>query len=154
MTDEFMPPADNQPVMEDERSPAFVSGSEPAVYAISDQAAEVVQFKDAAEAAGTTFLGWLRGLFGSDSTEARTAELTQMIESYPETAANYVFRGELLLKRRAYEQAADDFRHALELTTRQVRTAAWGLVAQALQDRALVGLEQAQRRLPANDISD
>lgn len=151
MTDEFIPSADNQPVLEGEQPPALIPGGEPAVYEIETAPEAVTAFEvmpPAVETDGLTFREWLRAIFGShESPEARIAELSQMIEVYPEAPANYVLRGELRLKAGAYEPAADDFRRALELAARQVETSDWGFIAQAAQDRALSGLEKAERRL-------
>lgn len=153
MTDERIPPADNQPVLEDERHAEFIPGGAPAVYVMHAEPEPNAETAPSGETAavetGATFVGWLRGLFGGDSLEARASDLTQMIEAQPEAPANYVFRGELLLKSGAYNAAADDFRRALELAAQQVEIARWGVVVQALQDRALAGLEQAERRLNA-----
>lgn len=79
--------------------------------------------------------------------EMRLMALNEAIASYPDAAANYVLRGELLLKLGEAALAAADFRYALALTAAQVQTADWGLVAQTLHDRALVGLTRALRRL-------
>lgn len=139
MTDEFRPSPDNQPILEGEQPPEFVPGGEPAVYEFTAQ--------PEAETATSSppLLGWLRAIFGrQERVDIRVAELSQMIESYPESPANYVFRGELLLETGAYEQAADDFQKALNIASEQTASADWGLVAQAVQDRAYAGLEKIQ----------
>ena len=79
-------------------------------------------------------------LFGS---EARLYNLNWAISVFPDAPANYVLRGELLLSIGDSIGAAADFRRALELAVADVETEDWGLVAQALQDRALVGLRDA-----------
>jgi tetratricopeptide (TPR) repeat protein len=84
-----------------------------------------------------------RLLFAPD---ARLHQLSWAISVYPDSAANYVLRGELLLERGEAEAAIQDFRRALELATQQVETEDWGVVAQAVQDRALVGLGDALYR--------
>lgn len=149
MTDEFRPSAENRPVLEGYQPPQLIPGGEPAVYQYETPAETFVETAPpAAESKGRTLRGWLRTIFGShESTELRIAELSQMIEVYPDTAVNYVFRGELLLKNGDTQQASDDFRRALELASQQVETSNWGLVAQAVQDRALAGLEKSERRL-------
>jgi uncharacterized protein HemY len=74
-------------------------------------------------------------------------ELNQGIVNHPEAPTNYVLRGELALATRDYEQAAADFEKALELASAQVETSDWGVLAQAMQDRAYRGLKEARRRL-------
>jgi tetratricopeptide (TPR) repeat protein len=85
-------------------------------------------------------------LAGDGQPEVRIHTLTRAIEAAPDSAANYVLRGELYLELGEYGRATADFRQALELAAQQFETADWGLVAQALQDRARCGLQEAQRR--------
>lgn len=91
-------------------------------------------------AATPSFWQRVSGIFGR---EARLYNLNWAISAYPDAAANYVLRGELLLSMRDSIGAAADFRRALELAVTDVENEDWGLVAQALQDRALVGLRDA-----------
>lgn len=79
--------------------------------------------------------------------ESRLLAFNDGIAMQPDTAGNYVLRGELLLQLGEAALAAADFRAALELTAAQLQTDDWGFVTQALQDRALVGLKKALRRL-------
>jgi hypothetical protein len=62
----------------------------------------------------------------------------------PESAASYVSRGEAYLEAGEPDAAAVDFRQALALAEAQFKTETWGIVAQAVRDRALRGLQQAQ----------
>ena len=66
--------------------------------------------------------------------------------AYPKVAANYVLRGELLMKQGDTPGAIADFQKALDLAVVQVEVEAWGVVAQSVQDRALVGLREALKR--------
>ena len=85
----------------------------------------------------------IRGLFSQDS---RLHNLNWAILAYPDTAANYVLRGELLLKRGDLFGAIADFRRGFDLAAADLESEDWGVVAQGLQDRALVGLRDALQR--------
>ncbi|MEP7290610.1 MAG: hypothetical protein ABI835_02455 [Chloroflexota bacterium] len=85
----------------------------------------------------------IRGMFSRD---ARLHDLNWAITAYPETAANYVLRGELLLRRGDLFGAIADFRKGFELAAEGVENEDWGMVAQVLQDRALAGLRDALYR--------
>ncbi len=76
----------------------------------------------------------------------RWRNLNWTIVSCPDVAANYVLRGELLLNQGDVVGAISDFRRALELAAARVDQDDWGVVAQAMQDRALAGLRDALRR--------
>lgn len=98
-----------------------------------------------------TFLGQLRLWFWSTPTERdaenrrRMAEFDRMIEIYPDSPANYVLRGELQLKSRHIAPAMSDFQKAIELAEQQIHQSDWGVVAQAVYDRAQRGLEKTMR---------
>lgn len=77
----------------------------------------------------------------------RLNELSVSIEFAPNSATNYVLRGELFLERKAYHLAQDDFEIALELAEDFDPEEGWGLIEQVMRDRALEGLEKTQRRL-------
>jgi hypothetical protein len=81
----------------------------------------------------------------SFSRMERWHNLNWTIAAYPDVAANYVLRGELLLRQGDTLGAISDFRHALRLAAEQMETEDWGVVAQAVQDRALAGLRDALR---------
>ncbi len=78
----------------------------------------------------------------------RWHNLNWMIVTYPEVAANYVLRGELLLRQGDTLGAIADFRRGLDLALEQMEQEDWGMVAQAVQDRALAGLRDALYRAP------
>lgn len=77
----------------------------------------------------------------------RIDDLTAAIEDHPDGAANYVLRGEVYLDGGAYDLALSDFRRALDLAVAQFESDDWGIVAQAMQDRAQAGLTKAKRYL-------
>ena len=79
--------------------------------------------------------------------QERLDELSRMIRHYPDEAENYVLRGEIHLQLNGVEYAHDDFQKALEILENRVKTDRWGIIAQVMQDRAFVGLTQAQHRL-------
>ncbi len=83
----------------------------------------------------------------TEQAQARVRDIDEALEQHPDSAANYVLRGEVYLELADYEQAAADFRRALELAAAQVERDDWGLVAQAVQDRALARLVTARRAL-------
>jgi hypothetical protein len=95
------------------------------------------------------FWAWLRDLvFAPPRISARRLEaLTEAIEREPQSIANYVLRGELLLAAGYDEEAERDFEQAVEMAARQFEQEDWGLLSQALRDQAEIGLEQARRRL-------
>lgn len=97
-------------------------------------------------------IGWLASLARGRADDAllgaRLEALDACIAQQPASAAPYVLRGEVHLARGSYALAAQDFEKGLALAQAQLAAEAWGLIAQALQDRALQGLERAQRRLP------
>ena len=64
-----------------------------------------------------------------------------------------MLRGEVYLEMGAFDLAADDFRRALSLAAGQVEQNDWGLIAQVMEDRAQVGLQEAERRLDAADAN-
>ena len=95
-------------------------------------------------------VGFLAGLLGFKRRErlaARLRALDRAIAAAPDAPVNYVLRGELRLKLREREAAAADFQTALALADGAFTASDWGLVAQALADRALVGLRRAGYRL-------
>ena len=79
--------------------------------------------------------------------QQRLEELNQALVHHPETPANYVLRGELYLEMGEAERAADDFSRALGIASAQVETDDWGFISQVMQDRAEIGLANADRIL-------
>ncbi len=94
-----------------------------------------------------------RALFGagSDGYAEQFRYLEQAIENAPHSPGNYVLRGELYLKVREYALARHDFQRGYELAAGQFERSDWGLIAQAMQDRALSGLQKAENKLKATD---
>lgn len=103
---------------------------------------------DAPEAPATPgfWAGIWRTLRGAD-TEARLTALNRAIATHPDSPENYVLRGELYLNMRMDELALLDFEFAEQWATNQYAEADWGVLAQALQDRAEVGAQRARKRL-------
>jgi hypothetical protein len=81
---------------------------------------------------------------GRDSK--RLAALTDAIALYPNSAANYVLRGELYAKHGEYALAEADFLKALSLAESELASEDWGFVAQTVQDRAEYDLRRLRRR--------
>jgi hypothetical protein len=74
--------------------------------------------------------------------EGRLDDMNLGIELYPQNPTNYVLRGELFLEQHQEELARSDFETALQLASEQVISDRWGLVAQSVQDRAIMGLRR------------
>lgn len=94
--------------------------------------------------------GWerIRGLFsGGADVGARLNSLTQAIEDAPDAAVNYVLRAELYVSVHEYALAQTDFQRAIDLAETQFELDDWGLLDQAMRDRAIAGMEKVQRRL-------
>ncbi len=97
-----------------------------------------------------SFLNRLFGLFtGGGQQDDLKSELDSAIERYPESASNFVLRGELLLKRGQANEARADFLRAYEIATQNVADSHFGFVAQMMQDRALDGLNRTEAALTA-----
>lgn len=77
--------------------------------------------------------------------QARIQSLTRQISRDQASAALYLCRGEHYLEAGDLASAAADFRQALALAEVQFKTEMWGVVAQALRDRAFRGLQNAQQ---------
>jgi tetratricopeptide (TPR) repeat protein len=89
-------------------------------------------------------IGWV---FPLENADTRLTHLSQAITTYPDAPTNYLLRGELYLQHHEYAQAIADFHRAVELASAQMETDRWGLMAQAVQDRALAGLRKAQKKI-------
>ncbi len=88
---------------------------------------------------------FINSLFPSAAVTARRiADLTEALAAHRDSPALYLSRGEAYAEMGEYGQAAEDFRLAARLADEQFKTKPWGVVAQALRDRALRGLQQAQ----------
>jgi tetratricopeptide (TPR) repeat protein len=82
----------------------------------------------------------------------RIRHLDTAIEHAADTPANYVLRGELYLSAKEYALAKRDFQRAHELAETQFQSSDWGLMAQAMEDRALIGLQKAEKKLPDDSL--
>lgn len=122
-------------------------------YADNDRHADTSDMvKPTAEPPQSFMEAFWRWLFPTSTDRAaklaeRLRLLDQAIYKHPEAPTNYVLRGELYLKIGDYDAAYTDFVQALDQAAQQVESAEWGLVAQAMQDRALVGKRAAEKRL-------
>lgn len=81
----------------------------------------------------------------AQSLHRRLATLDRAIEQHPELPAGYVLRGELHLEAGLIAPAITDFQQALRLGEAQLKAEPWGILAQAMQDRAYRGLERARQ---------
>lgn len=70
--------------------------------------------------------------------------LNRAIEGSPDTAVNYVLRGEYWLEMGDVQAALQDFERAIALEEVALAKSDWGYLEQALLDRAENGLQQAQ----------
>jgi tetratricopeptide (TPR) repeat protein len=96
------------------------------------------------------FARLLSRIAGGQNRQAGRAErlitLTASLENQPDALANWVLRGELYLEIGEYALAAADFQQALTLADALFEQERWGIVTQALRDRAIAGLQQAIER--------
>lgn len=76
----------------------------------------------------------------------RLLQLSEAIDQYPDSAVNYLIRGEVREALGYYELARDDFKKALELAERTFEGARWGLSAQAIMDQAQRQLEDVHEK--------
>jgi len=109
-----------------------------------------VQAQDSSETIKPSPSFWQRLMNLLPSAEKQRRQLEELntaIALHPDVAANYVLRGELHLKNNAPEQALEDFQQALELASYQLDRDNWGFLDQVMQDRALYGIKQAQRKI-------
>jgi tetratricopeptide (TPR) repeat protein len=166
MTDDFKPVSDTpspDPLPFDDEGDAIVESVEGEEAFINANGEFVLEMPISdplpdqpyqTQAADSIWVRLRRAVFGGglDAQSEHFRYLDQAIEIAPDTAANYVLRGELYLKAREYALARRDFQRAYELAARQFERSNWGIIAQAMQDRALVGLQKAENRLgPNND---
>ena len=99
------------------------------------------------EAQGQPGVGWLARLLGLRRRavlSARIQQLDQAVERTSGSPTAYVLRGEAYLALGERAAAAADFRQALALAEADYAASDWGLVGQAMQDRAIEGLRRAR----------
>jgi tetratricopeptide (TPR) repeat protein len=109
-------------------------------------------FDDDAPPKPSLWQGFLKRFFPTKSDREEKAterlrELDDLIAVYPTAPMNYVLRGELFYDVRQYELALPDFQRAVELAQDEFDHADWGIAAQVVGERALVGLKRTQNRL-------
>jgi tetratricopeptide (TPR) repeat protein len=112
------------------------------------RAAEAIAAESVSSAPTKARLSLWQRLFGNGKQQERTAQIAQLthaIESAPDDPTNYVLRGEMYLRVRDYAAARNDFQRGLDLAAEQVRENRWGIIAQAMQDRAMMGLDKLRR---------
>lgn len=135
--------------------PPFVNGTFDAVDDARDDPLPVLPFDDlsAAPAAHRTAepiaVETLRkeGIIARLLTALRAPDMRALDEAitlHPDAPVNYIVRGELYLRAGRCAQAAVDFQHALALAAAQFERDDWGVMAQALRDRAFAGLKDAE----------
>jgi tetratricopeptide (TPR) repeat protein len=165
MTDDFEPVSDTpspDPLPFDDEGDAIVEsvkGEETFINANGEFVLEmpisdsVTDEPYQTQAADSMWMRLRRAIFGGGQDERgeHFRYLDEAIEIAPETAANYVLRGELYLKAREYALARRDFQRAYELAARQFERSDWGIIAQAMQDRALIGLQKAENKLATSN---
>jgi tetratricopeptide (TPR) repeat protein len=115
----------------------------------SEISAEVVESPQPEALTRESFWMRLRNRLGwsVNPRQQRLEDLFSAIAANPDSPTNYVLRAELYLQKGEYELAIDDFEIAQKLASERLAVDNWGLIAQVMQDRALVGLAQAKRRL-------
>lgn len=124
--------------------------SEEDTAGFSEAAQTAAESTEHATPKATTTSGFWAGLWRrlrGASTEERLAALNRAIAIHPDSPENYVLRGELYLNMRINELALLDFEFAQQWATNQYTEADWGVLAQALQDRAEIGAQRARKRL-------
>lgn len=77
----------------------------------------------------------------------RHRELSDKIELMPDSFTYYVLRGELLAERGDFGSARRDLDKAVELAENADPAQEWGLLEQAMRDRALQGIDLLERRV-------
>ncbi|MBZ0290649.1 MAG: hypothetical protein K8I30_23695 [Anaerolineae bacterium] len=100
-----------------------------------------------AEAASPGFWQRVRSLVFGDERQSRLETLTAAIEQNSAAPVNYVLRGELYLEMGDYAAALADFEYAEKVASYRVDEDNWGVIAQALRDRAQAGIAKVRRRL-------
>jgi len=95
--------------------------------------------------------GWLArlrdGLTRTGGADRRLAALDAAVQSNPNAPANYLLRAELYAQLGEDALALADFERAQALADSALAADRWGLINQALRDRAAIGAVEAARRL-------
>ncbi len=89
----------------------------------------------------------LRAVRGGADPADRLAALTDAAAASPDAPANYLLRAELYARLGEDALALADFNRAQTLAASAFERHNWGLVNQALRDRAAAGAASAQQRL-------
>ena len=72
----------------------------------------------------------------------RLYRLNALIEVEPDAAVHYLLRADIHAEMKQHEQAEADYRRAAELADKDLKTARFGLAAQAIRDKALNALRR------------
>ena len=85
---------------------------------------------------------------GEKSAEQQQSlhDLTEAIEQFPDTAVNYLLRGELYIAMKQHNLAQEDLQKALELAQMQFEDDRWGISAQLTMDRAKFALQKLMQQ--------
>lgn len=75
-------------------------------------------------------------MMSQDRIIQRLTNITADIQHQPHVAVNYLVRAELYAEYGYWEQALRDSERAYELAVHEFMGRRWGVVAQAIQDRA------------------
>lgn len=123
----------------------------PVSEAQADDAPAVELALEAAEDSAPRGLwGRLRAaLTGTGDVAGRLAALDAAIAASPDAPANYLLRAELYARLGEHALALADFNRVETLAASGFERDNWGLVNQALRDRAAAGARDAARRLAA-----
>jgi hypothetical protein len=97
---------------------------------------EMLPAADAPESAQPAFV--------PDPEQIRLQELNLAIELHPDSAVNYLLRGEWFLAKNQHYLAQADFHKAAQLAEMQLETSAWGFTEQWTRDKALTYLRDLE----------
>lgn len=87
------------------------------------------------------------GWSGAGGADRRLAALDAAVQASPQAPANYLLRAELYARLGEDALALADFERAQALADSALAADRWGLINQALRDRAAAGAAAAARRL-------
>ncbi len=142
-------PEDQEVLVSEVTGLAGLSGNVGAEAAQHDHLEKIARAAEADEAAAERWDEPQQSAAVSHHTtkdEAALNDLNLAIAAHPDSAANYVFRGELLLKMKEYAAAEADFQHAVDMASDEVIRGRWGITSQTVQDRAYAGLRDARKK--------